>query len=145
MTEIDWRYKGFPPELDGTIVQDIASRSLTIPDFMLPIATIDSAALAGNVRAMADYCSAHRVRLVPHAKTTMSPVLAAQQLAAGADGLTVATVSQARVFYAHGMRRLLLANQLIDPVGIGWVREAMAEDEELWFGCFVDSWPAWIG
>jgi D-serine deaminase-like pyridoxal phosphate-dependent protein len=88
---------------------------------------------------MAHYCSAHRVRLVPHAKTTMSPVLAAQQLAAGADGLAVATVSQARVFYAHGVRRLLLANQLIDPVGIGWVRKAMAEDEQLWFGCFVDS------
>ena len=139
MTEIDWRFKGFPPELDGTMVRDIASRNLTVSDFMPPIATIDSAALAANVRAMADYCSDHGVRLVPHAKTTMSPVLADQQLAAGADGLTVATVSQARVFYAHGVRRLLLANQLIDPVGIGWVRNAMARDEQLWFGCFVDS------
>jgi D-serine deaminase-like pyridoxal phosphate-dependent protein len=139
MTEIDWRFKGFPPELDGTMVQAVASRNLTVPDFILPIATIYKAALAANVRVMAHYCSAHRVRLVPHAKTTMSPVLAAQQLAAGADGLAVATVSQARVFYAHGVRRLLLANQLIDPVGIGWVRKAMAEDEQLWFGCFVDS------
>jgi D-serine deaminase-like pyridoxal phosphate-dependent protein len=139
MIEIDWRFKGFPPELDGTNVRDIASRNLTVTDFMPPIATIDSAALAANVRAMADYCSAHRVRLAPHAKTAMSPSLADRQLAAGAVGLTVATVSQARVFYAHGVRRLLLANQLIDPVGIGWVRNAVAEDEQLWFGCFVDS------
>jgi hypothetical protein len=72
MIEIDWRFKGFPPELDGTNVRDIASRNLTVTDFMPPIATIDSAALAANVRAMADYCSAHRVRLAPHAKTAMS-------------------------------------------------------------------------
>ncbi|HEX6338892.1 MAG TPA: alanine racemase [Jiangellaceae bacterium] len=139
MTEIDWRFKGFPPELDGTTVRDVASRNLTVTDFMPPIATIDSAALAANVRTMADYCGAHGVRLVPHAKTTMSPELADRQLAAGADGLTVATVSQARVFYTHGVRRLLLANQLVDPVGAAWVRDAMATDGQLWFGCFVDS------
>jgi D-serine deaminase-like pyridoxal phosphate-dependent protein len=106
MTEIDWRFKGFPPELDGINVRDIASRDLTVTDFMPPIATIDNAALAANVQAMADYCSAHRVRLAPHAKTAMSPGLADRQLAAGAVGLTVATVSQARVFHAHGVRRL---------------------------------------
>ncbi len=139
MTEIDWRIKGFPPELDGLTAEEVADRGLSVTEFMLPIATIDGAALEANIRTMADYCRAHGVRLVPHAKTTMSPELAERQIAAGADGLTVATVSQARVFYAHGMRRLLLANQLVDPVAITWVRDAMTADEQLWFACFVDS------
>jgi D-serine deaminase-like pyridoxal phosphate-dependent protein len=139
VTRIDWRCKGFPPGADGLDVDEFVARGPHLRDFMTPVAALDAAALATNIQAMAEYCAAHGVRLAPHAKTAMSPQLGLQQLDAGAVGLTVATMSQARVFRAVGVNRLLLANQLIDLIGIEWLRSELAVDTGFRFGCFVDS------
>jgi D-serine deaminase-like pyridoxal phosphate-dependent protein len=46
---------------------------------------------------------------------------------------------RARVFRAHGVRRLLPANQLVDPVGLAWLRAELDSDPEIWMACLVDS------
>jgi D-serine dehydratase len=77
--------------------------------------------------------------LCPHGKTTMSPRLFERQLAAGAWGITLATTQQVRVARAHGIRRILYANELTQPDDVRYVREELERDPELDFYCLVDS------
>jgi D-serine deaminase-like pyridoxal phosphate-dependent protein len=95
-------------------------------------------ALAHNLSLMADYCRAWGVDIAPHGKTTMAPQLWDRQLAAGAWGITAATVGQARVMRSAGVARVLIANEVVDPVAIAWVAEQLA-DPGFELLCYVDS------
>lgn len=104
-----------------------------------PLMTLRESALSHNIAAMADYCRRAGVELAPHGKTMMAPQLAARQLAAGAWGITVATPAQLQVYYRYGVRRLLLANELVDAAGIQWLATTLGADPELEVYCYVDS------
>lgn len=54
----------------------------------------------------------------------MSPQLVADQLAAGAWAITAATVAQTRIMHAWGVPRVVLANEVVDPVGLRWLAAA---------------------
>ena len=71
-----------------------------------PHVRIDREVLERNIDAMRLAAEAAGLALRPHAKTHKSLEVARLQLAAGAIGLTVATVSEAEVF-AEGLRRPL--------------------------------------
>jgi D-serine deaminase-like pyridoxal phosphate-dependent protein len=79
------------------------------------------------------------VELSPHGKTGMSPELAARQLASGAWGITVATIGQLLAYRAFGFPRLLMANELVDEVGIAWLAGELAADPGFTASCYVDS------
>lgn len=104
-----------------------------------PLLTLRESALGHNISAMAGYCQAAGVALAPHGKTTMAPQLAARQLAAGAWGITVASCGQLQTYYRYGVRRLLLANELVDPAGIQWLAATLRADPVLEVYCYVDS------
>jgi D-serine deaminase-like pyridoxal phosphate-dependent protein len=104
-----------------------------------PRPVLSSEAVRHNVETMAAYCRHHDITVLPHAKTTMAPQLVAQQLDAGAPGITVATVAQARLFRTFGVDRILIANQVVDPASLAWLAVAAAEDRELSISCYVDS------
>ena len=110
-------------------------------DFTMPLAVLRESALAHNVAAMADWCSRAGVRLAPHGKTTMAPQLFGRQLAAGAWGITAATIGQAQVYRAFGIDRILIANELTDPAGIGWLAGEMTAHPGLDCYVYVDSVP----
>ena len=76
--------------------------------------------------------------LAPHGKTTMAPELWRQLLDAGAWGITVATGWQAQVARAAGVPRVLLANELVDPVALGWVAGEL-DDPDFELFCWADS------
>ncbi len=114
-------------------------RSLWTAGFEFPLLTLRESALAHNVARMAEYCAGLGVLLCPHGKTAMSPQLAARQLAAGAWGITVASLDQLRVFRSFGFHRLLIANEIVDPAGIHWLAEELQADESFEVYCFVDS------
>jgi D-serine deaminase-like pyridoxal phosphate-dependent protein len=97
-----------------------------------------ASALEHNLALMAEYCRASGVDIAPHGKTTMAPQLWERQLAAGAWGITAATVDQVRVMRASGIPRILLANELVDPVSIEWVAGQLAEPGFELIG-YVDS------
>jgi D-serine deaminase-like pyridoxal phosphate-dependent protein len=78
-----------------------------------PALCLDLDVVEGNIRAMADYCSAGAVRLRPHTKTHKSPVLAHMQMAAGAIGITCAKLSEAEVMAEAGLKDILIANQIV--------------------------------
>ena len=107
--------------------------------FTYPLLTLRESALEQNLAAMAAYCTAAGVELAPHGKTAMSPELAARQLSHGAWAITVATIGQLRTYRTFGFGRLLLANQLTDEAGIGWLAAELDADPEFEAFCYVDS------
>ena len=82
-------------------------------DLSLPTAVLYQDRLLHNLNWMRDFIAAYGVRLDPHGKTTMAPRLFEMQLEAGAWGITLATAHQTLVAHAHGVRRVLMANQLV--------------------------------
>ncbi|MCE8032709.1 amino acid deaminase [Billgrantia tianxiuensis] len=103
----------------------------------LPAAVIHEAPLAHNLAWMQRFAEAHGARLAPHGKTTMTPALFRRQLEAGAWGITLATAPQCRAAFAHGVRRLLMANQLVGQANMAMVAELIAAGAE--FYCVVDG------
>ena len=138
---IDWRAKGFPASAQGLSTDDfiMSQPSLFEAGFSWPIMVISRTAVDHNVAVLAEYCADREVSLAPHVKTTMSPQLWDRQLVAGAWGLTVATPHQARVVRAHGVRRIFLANELVDATDATWVAGEMANDDAFEFTCYVDD------
>jgi D-serine deaminase-like pyridoxal phosphate-dependent protein len=77
--------------------------------------------------------------LAPHSKTTMSPQIFAEQLGHGAWGMTAATANQVQVMHAYGVKRVVMANQLLGKANIEAIGQILAADPEFDFYCFVDS------
>ena len=86
---------------------------MTLDDLETPAAVVDVDRMHANLRRAGDYCRAHGLAWRPHAKTHKSPAIAALQVAAGAVGVTVATLREAEVM-ATVVDDLLLA---YPPVG----------------------------
>jgi D-serine dehydratase len=112
--------------------------SLLQEDLSLPCAVISAEKLDHNLKWMQAFVSAHGAKLAPHGKTTMAPRLFQRQIDAGAWGITLATAHQTRVAYEHGIRRVLMANQLVGKQNMAAVA-GMLEDAEFEFYCLVDS------
>ncbi len=109
------------------------------PDFVLPVLALRDSALRQNIGAMASYCAAAGVGLAPHGKTTMAPQVIARQLAAGAWGVTAATIAQVQVFRAFGVPRVLIANELTERGGIEWLAAELSADPGFECYAYVDS------
>ena len=101
-----------------------------------PLAVLREPLLAHNVALFARWCREHGVLAAPHAKTHMARALVDRQLAAGAWGMTVATVAQATELAAWDVERLIVASEVVDPVGLDRL-VAIARDR--WLALFVDS------
>ena len=107
-------------------------------DLSLPAAIISAEKLDHNLKWMQAFASAYGVKLAPHGKTTMAPRLFQRQIDAGAWGITLATAHQSRVAYEHGIRRVLMANQLVGKQNMATVAQ-MLEDADFEFYCLIDS------
>jgi D-serine deaminase-like pyridoxal phosphate-dependent protein len=77
-----------------------------------PALVVDRDVVTRNVRRMATDARDRGFRLRPHAKTHKCLELAGLQLAAGAPGLTVATVGEAEIFADGGCEDLFIAYPL---------------------------------
>ncbi|MFY9305267.1 MAG: D-TA family PLP-dependent enzyme [Rhodoluna sp.] len=77
-----------------------------------PYLAIDKNLLAKNIGRMAKKTSKAGINLRPHVKTHKVPELAKLQLAAGAVGISVATIGEAEVFAKKGIRDIFIAYPL---------------------------------
>ena len=111
-------------------------------DFHLPVLTLSRSALEHNIALMAGYCSEHGLSLAPHAKTPMAPQILQRQLAAGAWAASAATVDQVRVLDACGLKRVILANEVVDRGGLSLLARGLRGDPGLELYVFVDSTAA---
>jgi D-serine dehydratase len=107
-------------------------------DLSLPSAVLYQDKLLHNLNWMRQFITAYGVKLAPHGKTTMAPRLFELQLQAGAWGITLATAHQTQVAYAHGVRRILMANQLVGKQNMATIAN-LQRDPEFEFYCLVDS------
>ncbi|WP_434606450.1 amino acid deaminase [Pseudomonas sp. D2-30] len=106
-------------------------------DVSLPALVLHREALEHNIRWMQKFVSDSGAQLAPHGKTSMTPALFRRQIEAGAWGLTLATAVQTRAAYAHGVRRVLMANQLVGKPNMALIADLLA-DPAFEFHCMVD-------
>jgi D-serine dehydratase len=128
-TVLDHRFKGIPL---GTSLplSEIGGQGWNVArgDLALPVTTLRESALQNNLAVMARYCDLHGALLAPHGKTTMAPQLFRRQLDAGAWGMTAATPTQAAVMRQFGVKRIIIANELVEPEAIRWIATEMESD-----------------
>jgi D-serine deaminase-like pyridoxal phosphate-dependent protein len=138
---LDWRYKGIPSSWWGrTPAQVCAARPPPLADGGVgPLCVLSDSALTHNVTTMAAWCHERGVELAPHGKTHMAPQLFARQLEAGACAVTVATISQLRVYRAFGALSVILANEVVDDSGLRWLAGELDADSDFNATCWVDS------
>ncbi len=130
--------KSFPSRSWGMTQREFLATSPTLADFATPLLTLDAGALASNVSLMADWVASRGLEIAPHGKTTMAPQLWQQLLDAGAWGITLATMWQVQVARSFGVSRIILANEVVDPVALEWLSSELA-DESFEFVCWADS------
>ncbi|MFW6076519.1 MAG: amino acid deaminase [Hyphomicrobiales bacterium] len=133
--------KGLPPSSPATEVAAVAGKGWNVlgGDLPLPVAVVRRSALERNEAWMAAFRERSGILMAPHGKTTMSPQLFARQLKAGCWAMTVATVHQLRVCRSFGLKRIVLANQLVGRAEIDYVLSELARDRDFEFYCLVDS------
>lgn len=106
-------------------------------DVATPEVLIDRRRLEANITRMAQATAATGIGLRPHVKTHKVLEIARSQLAAGAAGLTVATVGEAEVFVADGATDVFIAYPLWATPEIGRRLGALVERARIIVG--VDS------
>jgi D-serine dehydratase len=138
---IDATTKGYPLSAAPLPLAAIGAQGwrLLDGDLPLPAAVIREPALAHNHAWMRDFTAATGVLLAPHGKTTMAPQIFAQQLGAGAWGMTVANVQQLALCARFGVRRVLMANQLLGALEVRTVVGLLRRHPDLEFHFLVDS------
>ncbi|MFE9676153.1 amino acid deaminase [Streptomyces sp. NPDC006259] len=138
---VDHRFKGLPPDADGLTVGELAAqrRNLFTDGFTTPVLALSAERLEHNLRLMETYATRHGLAFAPHGKTSMAPRLFQRQIEHGAWGITLAVPHQVRVARAYGVRRIFLANELVDPAALRWTASQLAGDPGFSFVCYVDS------
>jgi len=138
---VDPLTKGFPAGHAALPLGEIGAQgwNLLAGDLPAPVAIMRKSALERNARWMRHLLDKFGLQLAPHAKTTMTPHLWAQQAAHGCWGLTVATVQQAEVAAAFGCRNLLIANQVTGRAQVRGIVELMRAEDTLEIHALVDS------
>lgn len=137
---IDPLNKGLGEMSNSMTPAEIAARhwNLLHEDVSLPCAVLYKEKLQHNLLWMQDFIRAYGVKFAPHGKTTMAPKLFDMQLQAGAWGITLATAHQSSVAFRHGVRRVLMANQLVGKGNMEIV-STLLRDPDFEFFCLVDS------
>jgi D-serine dehydratase len=138
---INGQQKGLPARADGVGLNDLAALNLSLlaGDLPLPCAVLRGSRLAHNRQWMRAFTDHYGVALCPHGKTTMSPEIFAMQLEDGAWGLTAATAHHVRVYHSLGIRRVLMANELVGQANIDLVLDLLSGDPAFELYCLVDS------
>ncbi|WP_137993643.1 alanine racemase [Streptomyces vilmorinianum] len=138
---VDHRFKALPPDAEGLTVGELAAqrRNLFTGGFTTPVLALSAESVEHNLRLLETYAERHGLAFAPHGKTCMAPQLFDRQLEYGAWGITAAVPHQARVYRAHGIARIFLANELVDATALRWLASELDTDPDFRFVCYVDS------
>ncbi len=138
---LDRRVKGMPAAAPRLRLGDIGAQGWNVlrEEMSLPIAVLKAADIAHNSAWMRDFLARSHAVIAPHGKTTMAPQLFAKQLEDGAWAITLATLHQMQVARHFGVRRIILANQIVGRQMIDFVFDALAADPDFDFYAIVDS------
>lgn len=132
--------KGWELAAGETSLQ-VAGQGLNVlaEDFPLPVATVKRAALESNLAWMKQFTAHYGIELAPHAKTAMCPQIFRRQLEQGAWGVTLATMHQVKTALDFGVKKVLLANQLVGKQDMKYLMQMLKLHEDVEFYCLVDD------
>ena len=116
----------------GLIGASRSRRALATPALVL-----DLDAFEHNLKAMAQLCKQAGLNLRPHAKTHKSVEIAKRQVAAGALGVSVATLREAAVMVEAGVPGVLLTTPVVGAVKIDVLSSLIGKSKN--FMVAVDS------
>ncbi|WP_328861609.1 amino acid deaminase [Streptomyces sp. NBC_00306] len=138
---VDHRFKALPPDAEGLTVAQLAAerRNLFDGGFTTPVLALSAESVEHNLALLETYAERHGLAFAPHGKTSMAPQLFVRQLERGAWGITAAVPHQVRVYRAHGIRHIFLANEVVDAVALRWLAGELDADPDFRFVCYVDS------
>lgn len=138
---VDTRAKGFPHAAPPMRLRDIGQQGWNVlrGDLPYPLAIVRRTAMRHNSAWMRAFTQATGVAIAPHGKTTMCPQIFARQLEDGAWGMTVANVHQLGICAALGVRRVVIANQVVARGDVARLVELMRAHADLWVCFLVDS------
>ncbi|ROP99520.1 D-serine dehydratase [Stella humosa] len=138
---LDETVKGMPPGVAPFPIGAIGEKgwNLLAEDLPLPLAVLKRSALDHNLDWMARFVGDAGAVLAPHGKTTMAPGLFREQVEHGAWAITVGTIHQAIVARRNGVRRVLLANQLIGRQAVRGALDMLRQDPGFELLALVDS------
>jgi D-serine dehydratase len=142
-------FQNYPVDADGKGLGDLSSKptvgalkelawNILHEDVSLPVAVLRAERIDHNLKWMQQFIASYNLKVAPHGKTTMSPALFKQQLDHGAWGITLATAPQVNAAYNHGVRRVLMANQLVGCANMAIIAR-LQQDPNFEFYCIVDS------
>ena len=104
---------------------------MTLSALSTPSVLIDAGALERNLRGMQQVCDTAGIELWPHIKThKLAPVLR-RQLDLGAAGATCAKLGEAEAMLPSGVKRIFVANSLVDQRHAPRLRYLAAHLDEL--------------
>jgi len=138
---IDARAKGFPHGAPAMRLRDVGARRWNVlrGDLPFPLAVVRRAAMRHNSAWMRAFAQASGVAIAPHGKTTMCPQIFARQLDDGAWGMTVANVHQLGICAGLGIRRVIIANQVVARNDVARLVDLMRAHPDLSVWFLVDS------
>lgn len=141
MTQIDATYKGFPGHLNPVDLSRVGQQgwSLLEGHLSLPLAVLKQTALDHNLEWMQRFCKSKNLDIAPHGKTSMSPELFHMQLNAGAWGISFANVFQAGLGIRHGVRRIIIANQVFQHPDLDTLAALLQQHPTVTVYFLVDS------
>lgn len=120
--------RALPQRAAGLTVAEFLASEPRLEEFWTPLFALDGAAIARNAAVIQGWATERGFELMPHGKTTMAPALWQRQLAAGASGLTFATMGQVRTARSFGAARIMLANAAIDARPLRWLAGELADE-----------------
>jgi len=138
---VNTQTKGLGQIDNDACMADIGGQGWNIlrEEVSLPVAVLLDERIEHNLSWMREFISRYQLKLAPHGKTTMSPELYQLQLDYGAWGITLATAPQVNAAFQHGVRRIIMANQLIGKANMAVIAGLLAQDTAFDFTCIVDS------
>jgi D-serine dehydratase len=134
-------FKGYPRTQPPRRRSEIGAAGWNVlaGDLALPVALLKREALEHNLAWMQARVAQWGIDFAPHGKTTMSPQLFRRQLDAGAWGITFANVTQLGIGVAAGVRRGLIANEVMTDQDLGGIQQMLRAHSDLRVVFLVDS------
>jgi D-serine dehydratase len=133
-------FRGLPlPSGSGLRPRELVGRRVLDGSIAPPIALIKREEADHNAAWMRGFVEKHQITLWPHGKTSMAPAIFRWQIAQGAEGLSLASATQAHVARQAGVNRILIANQVVNNFDLEYLAHELTLDAEFEVMCFVDS------
>lgn len=138
---LDPSTKGLPYEAGALTVGDVGRKGWNIlkGDVPLPAAIIRDDILTANSKWMSAFIETNGLLLAPHGKTTMAPYLFDLQVADGSWAITAATLQQVEVCRRFGVKRVLLANEVVGRQAVDACFNMLRADHGFELYCLADG------